>query len=80
MKHHQSIVRLRFRLSQRMKCYVSQEEFNVLLYGWRHHRRFHAVSNNILRVRKHRDGVEWVSYQEAVSLSKYAGYDLTTDD
>ena len=74
-----SITILRFRLSKRMQWFVSQADFATLLYGWRHHSRFHAVSANIIRVRKFRDGKEWFSHQEAVSLSKYAGYDLTTD-
>ena len=75
-----SITRVRFRLSHRVKHVVTLKEFENLLYGWRRHPKFHSVSMKCLSARKVRDGNEWLSHQEIISLSRYAGYDLTTDE
>ena len=75
-----SITRVRWRLSQRIKQTVTQEEFAILLHGWRRHPKYHSVTVKCLTARKARDSKEWFSHQEIISLSKYAGYDLTTDE
>ena len=64
------------RLERCLQTDVGMPGLQVLLYGWQHHRRFHAVSNRLLAARRYTDGYRWLTYQETLSLSRYAGYNL----
>ena len=47
---------------------VGMEGLETLIYGWRKKLR---LTSHAIYVRN------WLTYEETVSLSKYAGYDLT---
>lgn len=47
---------------------VGTEGLETLIYGWRWKQR---ITSHAIYVRN------WLTYEETVSLSKYAGYDLT---
>lgn len=47
---------------------VGLEGLETLLYGWRHK---HRITSHAIYVRR------WLTYEETMSLSRYAGYDLT---
>ena len=64
------------RLERAVQCDVGIEGLNILIHGWL---RKGPVSRQTLRVRKHRDGEPWLTYAEALSFSRYAGYNLADD-
>ena len=47
---------------------VGLEGLETLLYGWRHK---HRITSHAIYVRR------LLTYEETMSLSRYAGYDLT---
>ena len=67
------------RLGKRLHYPVTYAHFGVLMHGWGKHRPDEAPEFSTLRYRKRRDGFLWFTAQEVVNLSRYAGYDLTSD-
>ena len=65
------------RLERAIRCDVGMHGLNILLYGWLQKR--HTITRATFRQRKKDDGEPWLSRYEAVSFSRYAGYDLTKD-
>ena len=65
------------RLERAIRCDVGMHGLNILLYGWMQKK--HYISRETLRQRKKVDGEPWLSFYEALSFSRYAGYDLTKD-
>ena len=60
------------RLEARVECAEGgMEGLNTLLYGWKRFRKYGAKYLHALEAR------DWLTYEETVSLSEYAGYDLT---
>ena len=55
-------------LEQHVGAPVGMEGLETLIYGWRKKLR---LTSNAIYVRN------WLTYEETVSLSEYAGYDLT---
>lgn len=65
------------RLERAIRCDVGMHGLNILLYGWLQKR--HTITRATFRQRKKDDGEPWLSRYEALSFSRYAGYDLTKD-
>ena len=55
-------------LEQHVGAPVGTEGLKTLIYGWRWK---HRITSHAIYVRN------WLTYEETVSLSEYAGYDLT---
>ena len=63
------------RLEKAIHADVGMHGLNILITGWI--RKRNTVTRETLRQRKKADGEPWLSYYEALSFSRYAGYDLT---
>ena len=63
------------RLERAIHADVGMHGLDILITGWI--RKRNTVSRETLRQRKKADGEPWLSYYEALSFSRYAGYDLT---
>lgn len=63
------------RLERAIRCDVGMHGLDILISGWI--RKRNTISRETLRQRKKADGEPWLSYYEALSFSRYAGYDLT---
>jgi len=63
------------RLEKAIHADVGMHGLDILITGWI--RKRNTVSRETLRQRKKADGEPWLSYYEALSFSRYAGYDLT---
>ena len=63
------------RLEKAIHADVGMHGLDILITGWIRMR--NTVSRETLRQRKKADGEPWLSYYEALSFSRYAGYDLT---
>lgn len=59
------------RLSKAIGAPVGERGLNILLYGWKKHRKFSPRYCDAL---KHRD---WLYITEVQDFSRYAGYDLS---
>ena len=65
------------RLERAIRCDVGMRGLDILITGWI--RKRNTVTRETLRQRKKADGEPWLTYYEALSFSRYAGYDLTKD-
>jgi len=65
------------RLEKAIHADVGMHGLDILITGWI--RKRNTVTRETLRQRKKADGEPWLSYYEALSFSRYAGYDLTED-
>ena len=65
------------RLEKAIHCDVGMKGLRILLYGWR--MKYHLIEVHTLSVRQKDDGEPWLSFGEALSFSRYCGYDLTHD-
>ena len=74
MKERYHLTYLAGNLERAIHCPVGMEGLLILIHGWV---RKGCISRDTLRTRKKRDGEPWLSPYEALSLSEYAGYDLT---
>ncbi|MBQ7439898.1 MAG: hypothetical protein IJ548_02450 [Paludibacteraceae bacterium] len=63
------------RLERAIHADVGMHGLDILITGWI--RKRNTVTRETLRQRKKADGEPWLSYYEALSFSRYAGYDLT---
>ena len=63
------------RLERAIHADVGMHGLDILITGWI--RKRNTVSRETLRQRKKADGEPWLTYYEALSFSRYAGYDLT---
>ena len=61
-------------LERAIHCPVGLEGLKILIHGWL---RKGGISRETLRKRERREGEAWLTNYEAISLSEYAGYDLT---
>ena len=74
MKERYSLTFLAGNLERAIHCPVGMEGLKILIHGWL---RKGTISRETLRKRERRDGEAWLTIYEAISLSEYAGYDLT---
>ena len=65
------------RLERAIHADVGMHGLDILITGWI--RKRNTVTRETLRQRKKADGEPWLTYYEALSFSRYAGYDLTED-
>ena len=65
------------RLEKAIHCDVGLKGLRILLYGWR--MKYHLIEDHTFSARQKDDGEPWLSFGEALSFSRYAGYDLTHD-
>ena len=65
------------RLERAIHCDVGMQGLRILLYGWR--MKYHLIEEHTFHCRKQEDGEAWLSLGEAISFSRYCGYDLTHD-
>ena len=63
------------RLERAIHADVGMHGLHILITGWI--RKKNTVTRETLRQRKKADGEPWLTYYEALSFSRYAGYDLT---
>lgn len=63
------------RLERAIHADVGMHGLDILITGWI--RKRNTVTRETLRQRKKADGEPWLTYYEALSFSRYAGYDLT---
>ena len=61
-------------LDKAIKADVGMRGLHILLYGWM--KKTQLVDNKILNDRKQMRGEQYLTAHEALSFSKYAGYDL----
>ena len=61
-------------LEKAIHCDVGMHGLRILLYGWM--KKTQLVDNKILNDRKQMRGEQYLTAHEALSFSKYAGYDL----
>jgi len=74
MKERYYFTELAGALERAIDYAAGMEGLYTMVHGWL---RRGVVSRETLRKRKSRDGEEWLNPYEALSLSEYAGYDLT---
>ncbi len=74
MKERYYLTYLAGNLERAIHCPVGMEGLKILLHGWL---RRGIISPETLRKRERRDTEAWLTVYEAMSLSEYAGYDLT---
>jgi hypothetical protein len=61
-------------LDKAINSNVGMHGLRILLYGWM--KKTQLVDNKILNDRKQMRGEQYLTAHEALSFSKYAGYDL----
>ena len=62
------------RLDKALGTPVGRKGLNILLYGWKKHRKYGTRYCDAL---KHRN---WMYITEVIDFSQYAGYDLSKSD
>ena len=65
------------RLERAIHADVGLQGLNILLYGWK--KKYRLIADHTFYKRAKDDGEAWLSLGEAMSFSRYAGYDLTHD-
>ena len=65
------------RLERAIHADVGMRGLKILIYGWK--TRYHIIDDYTFFNRAKEDGEAWLSLGETMSLSNYAGYDLTHD-
>ena len=65
------------RLERAIHADVGMKGLKILIYGWK--KKYHLIDDYTFYNRDNEDGEAWLSLGETMSLSQYAGYDLTHD-
>ena len=65
------------RLERAIHADVGMKGLRILLCGWK--TKYHLIEDYTFHKRAKDDGEAWLSLGEAMSFSRYAGYDLTHD-
>ena len=65
------------RLERAIHADVGMKGLKILIYGWK--MKYHLIEDYTFYARAKDDGEAWLSLGETMSLSRYAGYDLTHD-
>ena len=65
------------RLERAIHADVGMRGLKILIYGWK--RRHHVIDDFTFYNRSKEDGEAYLTLGETMSLSNYAGYDLTHD-
>ena len=65
------------RLERAIHADVGMIGLKILIYGW--NKKYHLIDDYTFYNRAKEDGEAWLSLSETMSLSLYAGYDLTHD-
>ena len=65
------------RLERAIHADVGMKGLRILIYGW--NTKYHLIDDYTFYNRAKEDGEAWLSLGETMSLSQYAGYDLTHD-
>ena len=65
------------RLERAIHADVGMKGLKILLYGWK--MKYHLIEDYTLHKRAKDDGEAWLSFGEAMSFSRYVGYDLVSD-
>ena len=73
-KRKYPLAQLAANLEKAIHCDVGMHGLRILLYGWM--KKTQLVDNKILNDRKQMRGEQYLTAHEALSFSKYAGYDL----
>lgn len=67
------------RLERAIHADVGMEGLMILTYGWERHPRFRAPYLGVLDARIRKYGEGWMTPEELINFSIYAGKDLTCD-
>ena len=65
------------RLEKAIHADLGMKGLQTLLYGWR--MKYHIIEDHTMSARRKEDGEPWLDFGEALSFSRYCGYDLTHD-
>ena len=65
------------RLERAIHADVGMKGLKILIYGW--NKKYHLIDDYTFYNRAKEDGEAWLTLSETMSLSHYAGYDLTHD-
>ena len=76
-KNAVTFAQLTARLERAIHADCGKKGLDILIYGWI--AKYGRVSRGTLGQRRFQDGEFWLSLDEAIHFSKYAGYDLTKD-
>jgi hypothetical protein len=63
-------------LERAIKCDVGSEGLDVLMYGFIQKG---GVKRTTLKMREKKNGEKYLTEEEAIKFSQYAGYDLTSE-
>ena len=77
MKNAITLATLAARLERAIHADVGMQGLKILLYGWK--MKYHLIEDHTFYNRNKDDGEPWLSLGEALSFSRYCGYDLTHD-
>ena len=72
-----TLTTLTARLERAIHADVGMKGLRILIYGWK--TKYNLIGDHTLTARAQYDGEAWLSLGETISLSRYAGYDLTQD-
>lgn len=72
-----TLTTLTARLERAIHADVGMKGLRILIYGWM--KKYNLIGYHTLTARAQYDGEAWLSLGETISLSRYAGYDLTQD-
>ena len=72
-----TLTTLTARLERAIHADVGMKGLRILIYGWM--KKYNLIGYHTLTSRAQYDGEAWLSLGETMSLSRYAGYDLTQD-
>lgn len=76
MKKRYSFTKLAAALERAIKCDVGLEGFDILMYGFIQKG---GVKRTTLKMREKKTGERYLTEEEAIKFSEYAGYDLTSE-
>lgn len=76
MKKRYSFTKLAAALERAIKCDVGLKGLDVLMYNFILRG---GVKRTTLKMREKKNGEKYLTEEEAINFSKYAGYDLTSE-
>lgn len=76
MTKRYSFTKLAAALERAIKCDVGMKGLDVLMYGFIQKG---GVKRTTLKMREKKNGEKYLTEEEAIKFSQYAGYDLTSE-
>jgi hypothetical protein len=76
MTKRYSFTKLAAALERAIKCDVGMKGLDVLMYGFIQKG---GVKRTTLKMREKKNGEKYLTEEEAIKFSEYAGYDLTSE-